>query len=64
MRFDICESDYRLLASVLTIFREKGGRNASITRSEIIRESGLTYSHMSKKIKNSYLLEKKLKEIA
>ena len=62
MRFSVCESDYRILTSVLTLFHEKGGRNSFLTREEILREAGLTHSHMSKKIKNSYIYEQQLKE--
>lgn len=62
MKFEVCKTDFELLTSVLVLLREKGGYNPSITRMEIVRESGLTNQFMSSKIKNSYLKEKQLKE--
>jgi hypothetical protein len=62
MRFDISKGDYELLCSVLKLLREKGGKNPSITRTELVRESGVTNSHLSKKIFNLHLKEKQLKE--
>ena len=63
MRFEVSETDFKLLTSVMRILREKGGRNPSLTRQEIISVSGVTGSHLSKKIKNLYLKEKQLKEL-
>ncbi|WNY98749.1 MarR family transcriptional regulator [Sulfurospirillum sp. 'SP'] len=62
MRFEVTETDYNLLCSVLNILREKGGRNPSITRMEIVRETGLSNQLIGSKIKNSYLKQKQLKE--
>lgn len=62
MRFEISETDFQLLTSVLTLLREKGGRNPSLTRKEIVIESGIANNVMTYKIKNSYLKQKQLKE--
>jgi len=62
MRFEVTETDYNLLCSVLNILREKGGRNPSLTRRDIVVESGISNALMSYKIKNSYLKQKQLKE--
>ena len=61
MKFEVCKTDFELLVSVLKLFR-KGGYSRAITREDIIRESGLTSSVMARKIQNSYLKEKQLKE--
>ncbi len=62
MKFEISKTDFALLTSVLTLLREKGGRNPSITRLEILRESGFSNAHMSQKIHNVHIKEKQLKE--
>lgn len=62
MRFEVTKTDFELLTSVLTLLREKGGRNPHITRVEIIRESGLDNSLLSKKIYNVHLKQQLLKE--
>ena len=61
MRFEVSKTDYQILVSVLKLFR-KGGYSRAITREDIIRESGLSSSVMARKIQNSYLKEKQLKE--
>ena len=62
MQFSVCESDFQLLTSVLTLLNKKGGRNPSITRKEMIIESGVSDSLFTRKIKNSYIYEQQLKE--
>ena len=42
MRFEVTKTDFELLTSVLTLLREKGGYNPSITRMELVRETGLS----------------------
>lgn len=61
MRFEVSETDYKIHVAVLNLLK-KGGYGCAITRVDIIRESGVCHSHMAKKIKNSYLKEKQLKE--
>lgn len=62
MKFEVSQTDFELLTSVLILLREKGGYNPSITRMEIVRETGLSNQLVGSKIKNSYLKEKQLKE--
>ena len=62
MKFEVCRTDFELLYSVLNLLREKGGKNPSLTRKEIVIESGMSNNLMSQKIKNLYLKEKQLKE--
>lgn len=62
MRFEVSRTDFQLLTSVLTLLREKGGRNPSLSREEIIRESGFSNAHLSQKIHNVHLKQKQLKE--
>lgn len=62
MKFEVCRTDFELLCSVLNLLREKGGKNPSLTRKEIVIESGMSNNLMSQKIKNLYLKEKQLKE--
>ena len=61
MRFEVSETDFRLLTSVLNLLKT-GGYGAQITREAIIRESGVSSTEVSRKIQNSYLKEKQLKE--
>lgn len=62
MRYEVTEGDFQILTSVLSLLREKGGYNPSITRMDIVRETGLSNQLIGSKIKNSYLKEKQLKE--
>lgn len=62
MRYEVSETDFQLLTSVLTLLREKGGRNPILTRKEIVIASGINNSLMSKKILNSFKKEQQLKE--
>jgi len=62
MKFEISQTDYQLFVSVLTLLREKGGYNSSLTRQELVIHSGIGDNLMSRKILNSYKLEKILKE--
>jgi len=62
MKFEISKTDFQLLTSVLTLLREKGGYNSSITRQELVIHSGIGDALMSRKILNSFLKEKQLKE--
>lgn len=61
MKFEVTETDFTILTSVLSLLN-RGGRNAQISRLDIIRESGVSASLMMYKVKNSYLKEKQLKE--
>ena len=63
MRIEVGETDFKLLVSVLQLIKEKGGKNPSITRSEIVCQVGFTNQSFSKKLKNLYLKEKQLKEL-
>lgn len=62
MRFEVSQADYQIFVSVLTLFREKGGRNVKITRNDILRESGISKGLFSRKILNSYKHQKILEE--
>jgi len=61
MRFEVSKTDYQILVSVLNLLK-RGGINCSITRGDIIRESGVSPQVVSKKVLNSYQKEKQLKE--
>ena len=61
MRFEVSRTDFQILVSVFSLL-DKGGHGAKISRSDIVRESGVCHSHMTKKIRNLYLKEKQLKE--
>lgn len=62
MRFEVTETDFKILTSVLILLREKGGRNPSITRNEIVAVFDINNSLMSRKILNSFTKEQILKE--
>ena len=61
MRFEVSKTDYQILVSVLNLLK-RGGYGCQITREDIIRESGVSPTEVSRKIQNSYLKEKQLKE--
>ena len=61
MRFEVSETDFKLLTSVLNLLKT-GGYGAQITREAIIRESGVSPSLVTRKIHNVHLKQKQLKE--
>lgn len=61
MRFEVSKTDYQILVSVLDLLK-KGGYGAQINRKDIIRESGVSSSLVTRKINNLYLKQKQLKE--
>ncbi|AFL69768.1 MarR family transcriptional regulator [Sulfurospirillum barnesii] len=61
MRFEVSKADYEIYVSVLNLLK-KGGAKCSITRADIIRESGVSPQLVSNRILNSYQKEKFLKE--
>ncbi len=61
MRFEVSKTDYQVLVSVLNLLKQ-GGYGCQISREDIIRESGVSPTLVTRKIKNSYLKEKQLKE--
>ena len=63
MKVQVSLYDFKLLFVVQSLLKEKGGKNPSITRSEIVCQVGFTNQSFSKKLKNLYLKEKQLKEL-
>jgi len=61
MKFEVSKTDYQILVSVLSLLN-RGGYGTTITREDIIRESGVSPSMVTRKIHNLYLKEKQLKE--
>ena len=63
MRFEVSETDFKLLTSVMRILKEKGGHNPSVTRHEIVEAVGISNARFSQKLYNLHLKEKQLKEL-
>lgn len=61
MVFEISKSDFCVLVAVYNLF-EKVGRDEKISRKEVIKQSGVCPSLLTKRIKNVYLKEILLKE--
>ena len=61
MRFEVSKTDYQILVSVLNLLKQ-GGRECAITRTDILRESGVSSCMMTKKLHNLHMKEKQLKE--
>lgn len=61
MRFEVNKTDFQILVSVLNLLKV-GGYGAQIRREDIIRESGVSPSLVTRKIHNVHLKEKQLKE--
>lgn len=59
MHYEVSRTDYLVLVSLYRLFDEMG-YGATISRSDIVRESGLTKSQLSKRVRNKHLLEKGL----
>ena len=62
MKFEVSQTDFMLLTSVLNLIK-RGGYGCAITREDIIRESGVSRSAFISRMKNIHLKEKQLKEI-
>ncbi|ARU48321.1 hypothetical protein SJPD1_1061 [Sulfurospirillum diekertiae] len=61
MKFEVSQTDFMLLTSVLNLIK-RGGYGCSITREDIIRESGVSRSAFISRMQNIHLKEKQLKE--
>lgn len=61
MRLEVCETDFKILTGLFDLFGS-GGRNAAITRKELIERSGVDYPTFTKQVKNNFLKKQILKE--
>lgn len=61
MKFYITLAELKILYSVLKLFRKRG---VQITRQDVLRETGLSESSLSSKVRNSELIKKRIEKNA